>query len=250
MPGTGSACTKEQNILFLVDRSGSMQCNPPPTQESRRCEVLPSRADMALPSKLEIVEDALSTAFNQLLPTMQNQPVTRAGLHYFSTDDTCAVNTDPLVPVTPVSQPFLDQMRTAMRQLIPNGTTPIVNGLTSMYQYFGAQPLPGDKHIILVTDGADTCTGQQGIADLIQTGTPAAFSAGVRTWAIGAPGSENARNMLSRIAKAGGTAKANCTVGNSPSSGDCHYDMTQGDFAKSFAEALKQILAVVTCGIR
>jgi hypothetical protein len=246
----GEGCTREQNILFLVDRSGSMMCNPPPTTESRRCETFPTRADAAQPSKLEIVEDALSTAFNQLLPTMANQPVTRAGLHYFSTDDTCAVNTDPLVPVTQVTPPFLDQMRTAMKQLIPNGTTPIVNGLTSMYQYIGAQALPGDKHIILVTDGADTCTNQQGISELIQKGTPDALNAGVRTWVIGAPGSENARSMLSKIAKAGGTGKANCDVGNTAATGNCHYDMTQGDFATSFATALQQILAAVTCPIR
>jgi hypothetical protein len=251
MRGTsGDGCTKDQNILFLIDRSGSMQCNPPPTTESRRCEIFPTRADTTLPSKLEIVEDALSTAFNQLLPTMANQPVTRAGLHYFSTDDTCAVNTDPLVPINQVSQPFLDQMRTAMKQLIPNGTTPIVNGLTAMYQYLGAQTLPGDKHVILVTDGADTCTDRQGIADLIQNGTPKALQAGVRTWVIGAPGSENARSTLSQIAKAGGTGKANCDVGSSPTTGTCHYDMTQGDFATTFAKALQEILAAVQCGIR
>jgi hypothetical protein len=137
-----------------------------------------------------------------------------------------------------------------MKQLIPNGTTPIVNGLTSMYQYFGAQALPGDKHIILVTDGADTCTNQQGIADLIRNGTPAALGAGVRTWVIGAPGSENARSMLSKVAKAGGTARESCDVGNSPATGNCHFDMTQGDFATTFANALQQILAAVTCGIR
>jgi hypothetical protein len=249
-PSSGSGCTVDQNILFLIDRSGSMQCNPPPTTASRTCEIFPTRADTTIPSKLEIVEDALSTAFNQLLPTMANQPVTRAGLHYFSTDDTCAVNTDPLVPVSQVSPPFLDQMRTAMKQLIPNGTTPIVNGLTSMYQYLGAQTWPGDKHVILVTDGADTCTARQGINDMIQTGTPAAFQAGIRTWVIGAPGSENARSMLSQIAKAGGTAKAGCDVGNSPTTGNCHYDMTQGDFATTFAKALQEILSAVTCGIR
>src|SRR5581483_11006054 len=80
-------CTKDQNILFLIDRSGSMQCNPPPTTQSFLCELAPSRADATMPSKLEIVEQALSGAFNQLRPTMMNQPKTRAGLAILSTDD-------------------------------------------------------------------------------------------------------------------------------------------------------------------
>src|SRR5262245_31052761 len=29
------------NILFIVDRSGSMNCNPPPTQTSAQCEQFP-----------------------------------------------------------------------------------------------------------------------------------------------------------------------------------------------------------------
>src|SRR5262245_1587557 len=63
-----TGCTKPQNILFLIDRSGSMQCNPPPITDSRACERLPATQDPTMPSKLQIVEMALSTAFNQLLP--------------------------------------------------------------------------------------------------------------------------------------------------------------------------------------
>ena len=250
--GNMNGCAKDQNILFLIDRSGSMQCNPPPTTQSFLCEIRPSRADMTMPSKLEIVESALSTAFNQLLPKTPSQPKTRAGLAILSTDDMCGSSTTPLVPVTDVSQPFLDMMRMSMMGLIPNGTTPIVNAVTSAYQYFqmnGAM-LPGDKHVILVTDGADTCTPQQGIQDLINTTAPQALSAGVRTWVIGAPGSENARSMLSHLAKAGGTARPGCDVGSSASTGNCHYDMTMGDFAMSFGTALAEILAAVECGIR
>jgi hypothetical protein len=249
-PGGGSVCTKDQNILFLIDRSGSMQCNPPPTTTSIQCEFGAMRADPNMPSKLEIVETALSTSFNLLLPTMPDQPVTRAGLAYFSVDDMCGVNTTPLVPVTEVSAPFLDQMRTAMGQLVPNGTTPIVNSVTAAYQYFQMQNFPGDKHVILVTDGSDTCTNQQGIAQMIGTVTPMALQMGIKTWVIGAPGSEGARSMLSHLAKAGGTGKPNCDVGTTPQTGNCHYDMTMGDFATSFGMAIAEILGAVTCGIR
>jgi hypothetical protein len=205
-----------------------------------------------MPTKLQIVETALSTAFNQLLPTMPGQPKTRAGLAELSTDDMCGSTTTPIVPVTDVSPPFLDQLRTAMNALVPNGTTPIVNAVTSAYQYFemNAQALPGNRHVILVTDGADTCTNQMGIQNLVNTVAPQALTMGIQTWVIGAPGSENARSMLSHLAKAGGTARPNCDVGNSPSTGNCHFDMTQGDFAMSFGMALSTILSAVECGIR
>jgi hypothetical protein len=245
-------CTMDQNILFLIDRSGSMQCNPPPTTDSRTCEFLPSTADPTMPSKLQIVETALSTAFNQLLPTMPGQPVTRAGMAILSTDDMCGSTTMPLVPVTDVTPPFLDQMRTAMNGLVPNGTTPIVNAVTSAYQYFemNAAAFPGNKHVILVTDGADTCTAQAGIQMLIDTVAPQALTMGIETWVIGAPGSEGARSMLSHLAKAGGTARPNCMVGTTASTGNCHFDMTQGDFATSFQMALATILSAVECGVR
>jgi len=229
-----------------------MQCNPPPTTQSFLCDLAPSRADATMPSKLEIVEQALSTSFDQLLPTMMGQPTTRAGLVGFSTDDMCLTSTMPLVPVTEVSPPFLDMMRMAMMSLVPNGTTPIVSAVTSAYQYFemNAAMLPGDKHVILVTDGADDCTPPQGIQDLINTTAPQALSMGIQTCVIGAPGSESARSMLSHLAKAGGTARLNCDVGTLPTTGNCHFDMTMGDFATSFGMALMRILAAVECGIR
>jgi hypothetical protein len=255
LPMRGSdpgGCTKDQNILFLIDRSGSMQCNPPPTTDSNACEFFPTRADATMPSKLEIVQQALSMSFNQLLPTMMGQPTTRVGLAELSTDDKCGSNTMPLVPVTQVSQPFLDMMRTSLMGLVPNGTTPIVNAVTSAYQYFemNAAMFPGIRHVILVTDGSDTCTPQQGIQQLITQTAPQALSMSIQTWVIGAPGSENARSMLSHLAKAGGTARPNCDVGTAPNTGNCHFDMTTGDFATTFGMALSQILAAVECVVQ
>jgi hypothetical protein len=242
-------CTKPQNILFLIDRSGSMNCNPPPTTDSRTCDFMPTTADPSMPSKLQIVESALSTAFNQLLPTMPNQPITRAGLAVLSTDDMCGggAGAPPFVPIADVNPGFLDFMRGAMMALIANGTTPIVFAVEAGYQNFmtNAAMLPGDKHLILVTDGADTCASRQQMATLINTEAPAALRMGVRTWVIGAPGSENARYDLSHLARAGGTARPNCDVNT-----NCHYDMTMGDFATTFGTALAEILSAVTCKVR
>ena len=111
--------------------------------------------------------------------------------------------------------------------------------------------------MILLTDGADSCKAAYDvtvgpadhIAGLINVEAPKALRAGIKTWVIGAPGSEPARHMLSNLALAGGTARKDCDPGtdSDPASGNCHYDMTSGDFQIALEEALKQIVAVVTC---
>jgi hypothetical protein len=61
---------------------------------------------------------------------------------------------------------------------------------------------------------------------------------------IGAPGSEQARGLLSQIAFEGGTASSTkCDhSGAQADEGDCHFDMTTSqDFAKDLNAALRQI---------
>ena len=66
-----------------------------------------------------------------------------------------------------------------------------------------------------------------------------AQAAGVRTFVIGSPGSEGARESLSRMAEAGGTAQANCSH-RGPNY--CHFDMTQqSDLAAGLDQALSAI---------
>src|SRR5262249_7047022 len=82
---------------------------------------------------------------------------------------------------------------------------------------------------------------------------PKAISVNIRTFVIGAPGSEGARGLLSKIAYLGGTAqKADCDhTSDSPQPGAaCHLDMTQTtDFAKDLGDALRNITAgtALTC---
>jgi hypothetical protein len=61
----------------------------------------------------------------------------------------------------------------------------------------------------------------------------------VNTFVIGSPGSEGARESLSRMAEAGGTARSSC----SHSGPDyCHFDMTRsGDFERDLRDALGTI---------
>ena len=66
----------------------------------------------------------------------------------------------------------------------------------------------------------------------------------IRTFVIGAPGSEEARGLLSQMAFEGGTASSpDCDhSGDRADEGDCHFDMTKTqNFAADLAAALAAI---------
>jgi hypothetical protein len=63
-------------------------------------------------------------------------------------------------------------------------------------------PLTGERAVVIITDGAPTCvTGAAMILGPVQ----AMFSRGIKTYAVGLPGSMAASNLLNQIAMAGGT---------------------------------------------
>jgi hypothetical protein len=67
----------------------------------------------------------------------------------------------------------------------------------------------------------------------------AAPGVGIKTFVIGAPGSEPAKRVLSQIAKSGGTAPSNCDV----DAGNCHFNIsgnTKFD-QQALADALREI---------
>jgi hypothetical protein len=68
---------------------------------------------------------------------------------------------------------------------------------------------------------------------------------GIRTFVIGAPGSEPARTVLSTIAARGGTGNPGCD----PAQGNCHFDMTkESDFGAALGRALQAIVGqTITC---
>ena len=165
------------------------------------------------------------------------------------------------MPLDVATQAQLDRIGQALAKQTPRGGTPIVGATVlaykHLYQTLGAT---GDAHVVLITDGKDSCgdyyaaqpsigPGDQ-VARLIASEAPTALGAGIKTWVIGAPGSEVARSTLSSLAVAGGTRRTDdCTPGTAtdPTVGDCHYDMTTGDFQSTLTTALRHILEVVTC---
>lgn len=234
------------NLLFIVDRSGSMSCNPPPTQTSANCEQFPRPQNPAAPTKWTITRDALKNA----VAALSGSP-TSVGLTYFSNGaqaDSCGVQSAPNVPLAPVDAALIGAVGASLTGVVPQGLTPVVGGVTLGYQHLHESPagkaLVGKKFVVLITDGFETCAPQL-VPNFINQIVVDASRVGIRTFVVGAPGSEEGRAVLSQIAYNGGTARtATCTHTASPANvGDCHLDLTNPslDFAVELPKVLDAI---------
>ncbi|MEO7330798.1 MAG: vWA domain-containing protein, partial [Minicystis sp.] len=236
---TVEATLTPANILFVIDRSGSMNCNPPPLQSSPQCEASPTPKFPQKPTKWDIVQGALKGAIAAMTPT------TRVGITYFNEDDYCGVQQAPNVSLALVDAAHLVDIDASIDAVVPKGATPIIGGVTLGYAHLFYDDLaPGNDFVVLLTDGAETCAPDLKAAMIAQT-VPDALSANIRTFVIGAPGSEPARAFLSQIAFAGGRATDGACVHDAMPDdvGDCHFDMTDPnlDFATSLNAALEKI---------
>jgi len=243
------------NMLFVIDRSGSMNCNPPPTQTSSQCEGSPQKQNSALNSKWEDTRIALEAALDQL----QAQPNIAVGVNMFPRDSVCAVTGTPNIQVNPLDATQLSGIKAFFGTVDPAGRTPLAGATILSYNHLLGQlragNLTGNKFVVLITDGFETCAPSE-LGKLVATDVPNAFDQlNIRTFVIGAPGSEGARSLLSQVAKAGGTASsAGCIAdpGGSADVGDCHFDLTNVSSPQDFANQLSQALAdisgsVLTC---
>ncbi|MDB4986620.1 MAG: uncharacterized protein JWN04_1798, partial [Myxococcaceae bacterium] len=134
----------------------------------------------------------------------------------------------------------------SLNMTIPDGETPIVGATILAYAHLHQEiKAPGNRFYVLITDGEESCDPDK-IGQLLDTEVKKARDANIRTFVIGAPGSEPARSLLSELAFRGGTASsANCKhdIGGDPTVGDCHLDMTTSD---DFAAALSAALGTVS----
>jgi hypothetical protein len=235
------------NLLFVVDRSASMLCNPPPLTDSATCEASPSRVSAEQPSKWEVMRDALRSALEAL------PDETVVGLTYFSNDDACGVHALPSVPLSALDAGQRAALRASLDNVEPDGATPLVGAAVLAYRHLHEQALAGSihggKYVVLITDGeqSEACSDQprcDSAADCTQylTGSEAPKAAGagvgIKTFVIGVPGSEPARSVLSQLAFVGGTARSACDV----SAGQCHFDMaSQEAFGPPLERALSEI---------
>jgi Mg-chelatase subunit ChlD len=233
------------NLLFVIDKSGSMNCNPPEGDEAlnARCANFPVKEDPSLPSKWEVTTDALSNA----LDTLSMQPNVRVGMNLFPRDSSCAVEAEPNVDVAALDSTQRTDLGAVLDETTPAGETPIAGATILSYAHLSEAlregELDGNIFVVLLTDGAETCKESE-LPKLLAEDVPNARLFNIRTFVIGAPGSENARSLLSQMAFAGGTARSGgCNHSDAqPDEGDCHFDMTtSADFAADLDAALQEI---------
>lgn len=218
------------NLLFVVDKSGSMNCNAPPLDTE--CTE-PKKVDAQEPSKWEITQAAL-TGPNGALQTLAGQKGVSAGLIAFPLDDHCEVPAggSVTVPIAALEAPQLAAITSGL-SLSADGQTPLagaaIRGLEALRLGIHDGSLAGDNYMVVMTDGAETCQ-EDALDDLLDYVEQARKYYGIRTYAIGAPGSEGSRELLSRLAILGGTRRSDdCLKSPSAAAESCHIDLTESD---------------------
>jgi hypothetical protein len=246
-------------LMLVVDTSASMNDRPAGSSDT----------------KWKITHDALATAVEGL-------PASSAvGVLYFPNKQTQAnsdinaprdvsacVNIDAMIPIDLLGDTGSRQRATissSLDQARPNGSTPTHDAYDYAYVHgMQASKLTGNRFMLLITDGAPTfkknCEGGGGPDDQQPTQPIideilAARQAGVRTFIIGSPGSEqvngvDVRPWLALAAVEGGTAPEGCLISPPPAGQPadyCHIDLSQGtDFAGALNAALQRILGLIT----
>lgn len=251
--GIGEECARSTakaepvpaNLLFVIDSSGSMNCNPPDgdAELGARCARFPIKEDASRPSKWEVTKQALANA----LAGMVDRPKLQAGLTLFPSGSQCGVSAAPSVPLAALDAAQLSSIEGALAAVTPDGETPLAGATILSYAHLAdelrAGRLTGNSFVILLTDGSETCAPSV-LEPLVATDVPNARLFDIRTFVIGAPGSEMARGLLSRVAWEGGSeSAASCDhTSAEPDVGDCHFDMTaSADFEAELAVALDRI---------
>jgi hypothetical protein len=228
-------------LQLVVDTSGSMDWPPGWAPKS------PDESKPPGATKWEITRDALRHAIASLPPDVA------LGANFYpnvqQAGETCLLN-QVAAPIDllagPDSQARSD-WEAALDDVEPVGATPTHGayrfGLTQLTETV----LPGNRFVLLITDGTPTCTLDCTCTEdnlpvdsqpLLDEAT-AALGQGIRTFVIGSPGSEDTRDVLSQLARVGGTAKPGCSDAGPAY---CHFDMTaEPDLAGGLARALDEI---------
>lgn len=243
------------NLLLVIDRSGSMNCNlPSDGQPSTQCESFPAPIDNTKPTKWALTKTALEQAIDDLALAGN----TSAGMVVFPRPASdCNVTQTPDVAIKDLDATQVTALKTFLGGVVPKGKTPLAGATilsyAHLYDLLKAGTLTGNLFVVLLTDGYETCAPGE-LTKLISTDVPTANGQlNIRTFVIGVPGSENGRALLSQVAYAGGTPKSTtCTHNPTPADvGDCHFDMTKSaNFSSDLKAALAQISGtVLSCEI-
>jgi hypothetical protein len=219
-------------LQLVVDTSGSMDQDAPGSNDT----------------KWSITRDAMLTAIDEMPSS------TSIGVVFYPdaaiTEDTCFdAETDvSIARLDGASSGQRTRIERAFERQSPDGGTPTHDAYRYAYNELAEADVIGARFAVVITDGTPTfslgCVGTGLISDPVDP-TPLVGEAerarerGVSTFVIGSPGSEGARESLSRMAEAGGTAKAGCSH-SGPNY--CHFDMTESaNFATDLRDALGTI---------
>ncbi len=237
-------------LMLVVDVSGSMTFADPTSK--------------GMVSKWGVERPILSSTLDGFPPSLG------VGVLYYPNKPTPAsmtmrpasacINVDAMIPVEYLGQKgsrqrYVIQQSLASTEPTTQEGTPTLDAYLVALQQLGSTTLGGSRQILLITDGQPTfsegCVGTGGVdvpidENPIIDAIAAAKRAGISTFVIGSPGSEqsaisgvDARPWLSRAAEAGGTARPGCSD-NGPRY--CHFDMVEEpNFGAGLTAALDEI---------
>ncbi len=127
------------SLMIVFDRSGSMRDTPDGGDAS---STDPSKWDLAT----GVIDSVLSSVSDEL----------SAGLMLFPSNSDCGVPSTPDVPIAPLST-TRSQIQSALSGTGPGGNTPAFDALTAAYQQLDVLTTPGQRGVVLVTDGGESC---------------------------------------------------------------------------------------------
>ncbi len=198
------------SLLLVFDRSGSMESTPGGDE--------PTGGD---PSKWDLARDAIYAVLGSIPDDLS------MGLMMFPTGegeecDPALSATVPHVRMAPLTTSGPQIMSTLSGADASGGVTPIFDALRAGYDYLDTLDGPGQRGIVLVTDGEENCDREDADAVFAQVMTERTMN-NYLTYAVGLTTS-NA--TLSQIAYNGGTPRNDtclpqCTTDTCVSDADC-----------------------------
>lgn len=253
-----AACAKGQyaanrvpaSLLVLLDRSGSMS-------DGGKWEA----AVAAITSMVDKGNDELGVGLLRFpegkfddsgLGLCALNPSTAQCKALFADGGCKDISTTPQVEVGPLKTTRA-QIKSVLKSTSPTGGTPTRWALKNAWAYQQKLQTNGERYVLLVTDGLpQTHEAAMGpplnlpesnvecgvLADIgaettaAKNGTPP-----VKTFVIGAPGSETDPKFLSGVAYNGGTGKPGCVWDQ----GNCHFQIGSANFEKDLEAVLTEI---------
>lgn len=241
-------------LLLVVDRSGSMADN-------NKWSGATSAISLAIDSNNVQLDMGLlrfpegkydqSAETNCLLSALIGTPTPEC-MALLAEGGCKDINTTPNVPVGPLKDTRAP-IESLMGTTFPDGNTPTRWALRNAHDYMKTLDVDSEKYVLLLTDGEPTTAsdisgtplgtecGQ--LSDITsETWDASHASTPIRTFVIGAPGSEGNLAFLSELAFNGDTGKPGCVS----QAGNCHYQLSAAGYQSELKAALSEIFAKAT----